>query len=125
MNLPKLPNVDFKAVARRIASIVEKLCDHPEHLQRLAIIFAGVFAYPLVWGLVFIVWKGFDSKVFGAKQLEILGQALMGSMVLWGLVIVALLGIVKGVKAQLPGGAGFEVDIDNTKEADNGNSSSK
>lgn len=33
-----------------------------------------------------------------------MGMAMIGSMALWGLVVIALLGIVKGVRVAGPGG---------------------
>lgn len=91
--------------------VVASICNRPDHLQRLAVIGAGVFIYPAVWGLIFIVWKGFgDHADLYHQQLSILGWALFGSMGLWGLVVVAMLGTIKGLKIDGPGGVGVELN---------------
>jgi hypothetical protein len=118
-SLPKIDTsqIDFARVktgaagaSHWISRTIESLCNRPDHLQRLAIIAAGCVMYPTVWGLILIVWKGFgDHPTLYPQQLQILGWALLGSMVLWGLVVIALLGIVKGIKVEGPGGIGVEL----------------
>ena len=107
-----------KAVASRFWKIVDQLCHQPDHLQRLAIIAAGTMMYPLVVGLVLIIWRGGWEVVHQSEQLSILGYLAFGSMALWGLVVVALLGIIRGFRATLPGGASVELDIDNVNNED-------
>jgi hypothetical protein len=89
----------------------------PDVVQKVGIIGAGVAIWPLVVWLIWIVQRGGWDASHQTQQLNILGNTLMGSLGLLGLVIIALLGVVKGVKAQLPGGASFDLDIDNSTPA--------
>lgn len=73
--------------------------------------------YPMVAALVWIVWRGFPAG-HEPQQLSILGGALFGAMVLWGLVVIALIGIVRNLKATLPGGTSVEVQIDDPNDDD-------
>jgi F0F1-type ATP synthase membrane subunit c/vacuolar-type H+-ATPase subunit K len=93
-----------------IKTVVQTLCDRPDHLQRLAIIGAGMVAYPMVCAIIWIVWKGYDhTPELQAQSLNFMGFALYGAMVMWGLVVVALLGVVKGLKVEGPGGVSVEL----------------
>lgn len=117
MQLPNLPLDQIKTQAgpalRWLSRTIDTLCERPDHLQRLAIIGAGMVVYPLVVGLILIVWLGFGPRTDPAitvQQLKIMGWALLGSMGLWGLVVVTLLGTVKGLRVNGPGGVGLEVE---------------
>jgi hypothetical protein len=131
MSFPHLPKIDTSQIdfarvksgaagaGNWISRTIESLCNRPDHLQRLAIVAAGCVMYPTVWGLILIVWKGFgDHPTLYPQQLQILGWALLGSMVLWGLVVVALLGIVKGIKVEGPGGVGIELTTTSSTSPD-------
>lgn len=93
--------------------IVRHVCDHPEHMQRLSIIGSGIIMWPTVIGFALIVWKGY-GEAQADQSLNFMGMALIGSMLLWGLVVVALLGIVKGLR--LGGPAGMSVEITTTAD---------
>lgn len=117
MQLPNLPFDQIKTqvgpALRWFARTIDTLCERPDHLQRLAIIGAGMFVYPLVVVLVFIVWLGFGPRndpAIVTQQLRIMGWALLGSMALWGLVVVTLLGTVKGLRVNGPGGVALEFE---------------
>lgn len=114
MKLPKLklPKIDFAWVWSNIKRIVKTLCEHPSHLQRWAIIGAGLVLFPTVWVFVWLVRYSFgDQPQLYAQQLGILGNALYGVLALWGLTIVALLGIIRGLNVMFPGGASVDVDF--------------
>lgn len=84
----------------------------PDLVQKVGIVGAGVVIYPLVVWLIMIVWKGGWEKGHQGQQLDILGNMSLGAMGLLALVIVALLGVVKGIKAELPGGASIDVNLE-------------
>jgi F0F1-type ATP synthase membrane subunit c/vacuolar-type H+-ATPase subunit K len=120
MNLPHLPNIPGTnlAQARGLAtrfftwarSTLDTLCERPDHLQRLAIIGAGMVMFPTVLGIIYIVWRGYErTPELQSQSLNIMGFALYGAMALWGLVVIALLGIVKGLRIEGPGGIGIDI----------------
>lgn len=93
-----------------LSRVVRHLCDHPAHLQRLSIIGAGVVMYPTVLAFALVVWLGYArTPELQAQSLNFMGAALLSSMALWGLVVVAILGIVKGVRVAGPGGVSVAV----------------
>lgn len=125
MNLPKfdprqidLSGVDMKQVQAGtnkatgwIHRTIESLCNRPDHLQRLAVIGSGMVLYPMILGVIWIVWKGYDPTPINQTQsLGIMGIALYSLMALFGLTIIALLGIVKGLRIDGPGGFGVELE---------------
>lgn len=84
---------------------LDGLCDRPDHLQRLSIIGSGFIMWPTMVGFALIVWLGYArTPELQAQSLNFMGMALLGSMALWGLVVVAMLGIIKGVRLAGPGG---------------------
>lgn len=86
------------------------LCMQPDHLQRLGIIGAGFVVQLTMWAAMLIVWRGYDrTPELQAQSLNFMGWSLMGSMALWGLVVVSLLGTVKGLKIAGPGGFGLDL----------------
>jgi len=92
---------------------VDTLCERPDHLQRLAIIGAGMFVYPMIWAFVLIVWLGFghgQPVEVVLKQLNFIGYGMIGTLLLWGLVVVTLLGTIKGVRISGPGGFNAEFE---------------
>lgn len=93
----------------------------PDMVQKVGIVGAGVAVYPLVVWLIWIVWKGHWASSNQPQQLEILGRMSLGAMGLLALVIVALLGVVKGIKAELPGGASIDVDLKDDNNAEQHN----
>ncbi|MFN3836834.1 MAG: hypothetical protein ACK4MI_03885 [Brevundimonas sp.] len=89
---------------------VRNICDHPAHLQRLSIIGAGVVMYPTLLGFALVVWLGYSrTPELQAQSLNFMGMALLASMALWGLVVVAVLGIIKGFSVSGPGGVGVSI----------------
>lgn len=89
--------------------VLDELCQRPDHLQRLSIIGSGFVMWPTMVGFALIVWLGYGPE-HGAQSLNFMGMALIGSMSLWGLVVVALLGIVKGVRVAGPGGLSVAIE---------------
>lgn len=89
---------------------LDSLCNRPDHLQRIAVMGAGVVMYPLVVGMILIVWLGYSrTPELQSQSLSIMGWALLASMGLWGLVVVTMLGTIKGLKFDGPGGMGVEI----------------
>lgn len=90
--------------------VVRNICDHPSHMQRLSIIGAGMVMYPTVLAFALVVWLGYGRTAeLQAQSLNFMGAALLSSMALWGLVVVAILGVVKGVTVAGPGGLSVAV----------------
>jgi len=87
---------------------LDGLCERPDHLQRLAVVGAGVIMWPTLVGFALVVWLGYGPE-HGAQSLNFMGMALLASMALWGLVVVATLGIVKGLSVTGPGGVGVSL----------------
>ncbi len=84
---------------------LDELCERPDHLQRLSIIGSGFIMWPTMIGFALVVWLGYArTPELQAQSLDFMGMALLGSMGLWALVIIALLGIIKGVTIAGPGG---------------------
>lgn len=97
----------FFAWARRT---LDTLCERPDHLQRLSIIGAGVIMWPTLIGFALVVWLGYSRTAeLQAQSLNFMGLALLSSMALWGLVVVATLGIIKGLSVTGPGGVGVSI----------------
>lgn len=92
---------------------VDTLCNRPDHLQRLAIIGSGMATYPLVLMAYLVMWQG--SAHLNAQQIAWLGWYGVGYLVIFALVIVTLLGTIKGIHITGPGG--IEVQLDTTAEA--------
>lgn len=112
--MARQPNIVVRTFNRFFGWVrrtLDFLCERPDHLQRLAIIGAGVAMYPLVLGLIWIVWKGYGtSPEILSQSLGIMGFALFGAMGLLALVVVSLLGTIKGLRIMGPGGSGIEID---------------
>ena len=87
---------------------LDELCARPDHLQRLSIIGSGFIMWPTMIGFALIVWLGYGPAE-AAQSLNFMGIALIVSMALWGLVVVALLGIVKGLRVSGPGGMSVSI----------------
>ena len=105
--------MDFKKVAKEFKRIITELCDRPGHREQWAILLAGVAIYPLIGLMIAIlVWFGTHAAVNAALVVPILGNFGYGFLGLFGLVVVALLGIIRKVSATLPGGAQLSVEID-------------
>jgi hypothetical protein len=85
----------------------------PDTVQKAGIIGAGIAVYPLLVALIVIIWKGGWAVVHQAKQLDILGNLSLAMAALFALIVVALLGVVKTIKAELPGGASIDLDLQN------------
>lgn len=86
---------------------VRNLCDRPDHLQRLSIVGAGMSVYPAVFALIgLLVW-------FALRHPDAPGQIISGLinfvycfLALFALVVISLLGTIKGFRI---GPSGMEV----------------
>lgn len=118
----------MRAFTAWLGRTVRHLCDHPAHLQRLSIIGAGVIMWPTLIGFAMVVWLGYSrTPELQSQSLNFMGLALLGSMALWALVVIAVLGIIKGVSLTGPGGVGLSLttiaddpDVDPSAPADDG-----
>lgn len=103
------------AVRRFIAfcrETLDFLCNHPDHLQRLAITGAGMSLYPMMIGLVAILVQfGIHGGVAALAVIPWFGWALIGLITAFVIVVVSLLGTIKGIKISAPGGASIELDM--------------
>jgi hypothetical protein len=87
-----------------VRNTLDFLCDRPDHLQRLSIIGAGMSVYPAVFLLVgLLTW--FAVKYQSTMDDVVRGLINFGYifLALFALVIVALLGTIKGLRLG-PGG---------------------
>lgn len=83
---------------RWVRDTLDNLCDRPDHLQRLSIVGAGVSVYPAVFSLIaLLVW-------FAVQRPQVLSMVVAGIinivyifLALFALVIVSLLGTIKGL----------------------------
>ncbi len=106
----------FTAFFSWLRQTIDMLCARPDHLQRLSIIGSGIALYPLVCWLIWIMWKGFGSDpALLTKQIDWLGYMAIGILALFALVLITLLGTIKGIHIAGPGGV--EVDLQTTAEA--------
>lgn len=100
----------MRAFTAWLGRTVRYICDHPTHLQRLSIIGAGVIMWPTMVGFALVVWLGYArTPELQSQSLNFMGLALLGSMALWALVVIAVLGIVKGLSVTGPGGVGLSL----------------
>lgn len=89
---------------------IGRTAETPAGLQRLGIIGAGLVMWPTMIGFALVVWRGFDrTPELQSQALHFMGVALLACLALWGLVVVALVGIVKGVRVSAPGGVGVSI----------------
>ena len=106
LNIRKNTSRFFSWVRRTL----DELCERPDHLQRLSIIGSGFVMWPTMIFFSLVVWLGYGrTPELQAQSMNFLGFALLGSMALWGLVVVALIGIIKGVSVSGPGGISVSV----------------
>lgn len=86
------------------------LCDRPDHLQRVSIIMAGVSLYPLFIGMIVILVV--FAVLYTDNQRQIIsglinyGYIFLG---LFALVIISMLGTIKGLSLRGPGGSGLHL----------------
>lgn len=89
---------------------LDGLCERPDHLQRLAVVGAGMIMWPTLISFALIVWLGYGrTPELQSQSLNFMGLALLASMALWGLVVIAILGIVKGLSVSGPGGVSVSI----------------
>lgn len=87
---------------------LDTLCERPDHLQRVSIIMAGVSLYPLFIGMIIILVV--FSVLYRDHQSQIIaglinyGYIFLG---LFALVIISMLGTIKGLSLRVPGGGGL------------------
>src|SRR5690606_34126613 len=118
----------MRAFTAWLGRTVRFICDHPAHLQRLSIIGAGFVMWPTMIGFTLIVWLGYArTPELHAQSLHFMGLALLAGMALWGVVVIAPLGIIKGLSVTGPGGVGVRLtttaddpDVDPSAAADDG-----
>lgn len=61
-------------------------------------------------GFALVVWLGYGrTPELQAQSLNFMGMGLLACLALWGLVVVATLGIVKGLSVNGPGGVGVSI----------------
>lgn len=95
----------FFSWARRVLA---ELCERPDHLQRVSIIMAGVSLYPLFIGMIVILVV--FAVLYSDHQSQIIaglinyGYIFLG---LFALVIISMLGTIKGLTLKVPGGGGL------------------
>ncbi|WP_312084705.1 hypothetical protein [Brevundimonas sp.] len=110
MPTPLNVRVNFKHFLLWLRRTLDKLCERPDHLQRLSIIGSGLIMWPTLIGFALVVWLGYGkTEALQAQSLNFLGMALLASMALWALVVIALLGIIKGFSVSGPGGVGVSI----------------
>lgn len=101
-------HAQFFSWARRVLG---ELCERPDHLQRFAVVGAGVIMWPTMVGFALVVWLGYArTPELQSQSLNFMGMALLASMALWGLVVVATLGIIKGLTISGPGGVAVSIE---------------
>jgi len=95
----------FFSWARRVLG---ELCARPDHLQRVSIIMAGGSLYPSFIGMIVILvvfavlYRDHQSQIIAG--LINYGYIFLG---LFALVIISMLGTVKGLTLKVPGGGGL------------------
>lgn len=95
--------------ARRILT---EICDRPAHRERWAILLTGLALYPTVGAMIgLLVWFGVTPFVNAALVIPWFGWISIGFLVLLGLVIIALLGIIRHIQVALPNGMSVGLDI--------------
>lgn len=110
MPSPLNVRVNTKRFFSWLRRTLDGLCDRPDHLQRLSIIGSGFVMWPTMIGFALIVWLGYArTPELQSQSLNFMGLALLGSMALWGLVVIALLGIIKGLRVAGPGGVSLAI----------------
>lgn len=91
---------------------LDMLCDRPDHLQRIGIVGAGMSLYPMMIALVgILVWFGIHGGVAALAVIPWFGWALIGLITVFAVIVIALLGTIKGIKIAAPGGATVELDL--------------
>lgn len=102
-----------------LRNTVDTLCNRPDHLQRLSIIGSGCALYPLVIWLIWIMWKGFGTDpALLTKQIDWLGWISIGILGLFALVLITLLGTIKGIHISGPGGVEVQLETRDTLDED-------
>lgn len=75
------------------------LCERPDHLQRLSIVGAGMSLYPAVVALTIVmIWFGVSYPGVPAQIVGGLFNVIYFTLALFALVIVSMLGTIKGLK---------------------------
>lgn len=93
---------------------LDELCERPDHLQRVSIILSGMSLFPLFIGMIAIlVWFAvtYTGSYNGLQTQIITGLINYGYIFLglYALVIISMLGTIKGLSLRAPGGAGVTV----------------
>lgn len=120
---------------RWVRAAMDILCDRPDHLQRVSIILSGMSLYPLFIGMIVVlVW--FAVTYTGLQSQIITGLINYGYIFLglFALVIISMLGTIKGLSLKGLGGAGLtlvttaddpDVDPSTTRNVDYGGGSKR
>ena len=94
---------------RWLRDTMDVLCDRPDHLQRVSIILSGMSLFPLFIGMICVlVWFATTyTENYNGLQTQIItglinyGYIFLG---LFALVIISMLGTIKGLSLKTPGG---------------------
>jgi hypothetical protein len=87
---------------------VRTLCDRPDHLQRLSIVGAGLSIYPAVASVIgVLVWFALKHPDAPTSIIDGLVRVVYILLGLFALVVVSLLGTIKGLRI---GPKGLEVE---------------
>ena len=119
---------------RWLRDTMDVLCDRPDHLQRVSIIMSGMSLFPLFIGMIVVlVWFAvtFTGAYNGLQTQIITGLINYGYIFLglYALVIISMLGTIKGLSLKGPGGSGLsltttaddpDVDPSTTRNVDYG-----
>ncbi|USN14220.1 putative holin protein [Brevundimonas phage vB_BpoS-Kabachok] len=97
---------------RWMRDTMDVLCDRPDHLQRVSIILSGMSLFPLFVGMIIVlVWFAvtYTAEYNGLQTQIITGLINYGYIFLglFALVIISMLGTIKGLSLKGPGGAGL------------------
>lgn len=86
---------------------VRTICDRPDHLQRLSIVGAGVATYPAIASMILVlIWFALDHPGAPPQIVGGLINIVYILLALYALVIVSMLGTIKGLRI---GPSGLEV----------------
>lgn len=97
---------------RWLRDTMDVLCERPDHLQRVSIMLSGMSLFPLFIGMIMVlVWFAvtFTGAYNGLQTQIITGLINYGYIFLglYALVIISMLGTIKGLSLRGLGGSGL------------------
>jgi hypothetical protein len=111
----KLP--DFSGFAAEVKRIVTEICDRPGHREQWAILLSGLALYPSIGAMIgLLVWFGMNPFINAALVIPWFGWIAVGFLILFGVVVLALLKIVRSLNVTLPNGIQMGVDLVDSKD---------